>query len=242
MATYRRIETPKKGPIHIYQSDEFEPANYALTIFLHGFCLGKKKESWYVDQAWDEFDLRNQFDRANNSSMFVAVATKDGKGRPTYWKNLDELLDVLSKEMAQWVFEGERYEFEHVHVVGHSGAYANILHWLGHQDLCHITLLDGLYGGVTAFREWAQHPDHKNWLDLCVTRKTGTDRNAKKLLTKVPKYSTWTQLPGSVPEACNDTSQVLYVPLRMPHMKWVTGGEVLPLMFGRDEQVRYEFG
>jgi hypothetical protein len=227
-----RIETEKKGPILVYRPEGHEEKDGVL-IFLHGFNLGKAKTDWYVDQVWDEFDLMAKHDRSKSKATLVAIQTKHGRGKPIPWGDLEELLAKLE---AEGYPEARKY----VHVMGHSGAYANIKKWFGGLGMGstglmnHVTLLDGLYGYVKEYREFIVEYDMK--FDLCVGRGGVTHRNAGTLVAKLPDYHVWTKMPELL--LPRHESPVVYLPIKMPHMHWVTKSHAIELFAGRAQMIR----
>jgi hypothetical protein len=224
-----RIETEKQGPILVYRPEGHQIEDGVL-IFLHGFNLKKATTKWYVDQMWEEFDLEGKHERSNSKATLVAVQTKHGRGKPIVWKDLGVLLARLESE-------GYPEAAQYVHVMGHSGAYANIKKWFAFDNaglMDHVTLLDGLYGYVKEYRQFIQMNTVN--FDLCVSRNTVTHRNAGTLVAKLDEYHVWTEMPEYL--GARHLSPRVYLPIRLPHMHWVTKSNAIGLFAGRAQLIR----
>jgi hypothetical protein len=223
-----RIEHPDKGPVHIFQRPEHDDRS-GVVIYLHGWNLKRRLQPWYVDQVIEEHEIGRKFSDSYSNATLIVPACKEGRGQPVQWPNIEELLDFVDvKTGLTTAIAGQ------VHAVGHSGAYVNIKSWLGYELLNHITLLDAFYGWFKPYTEWAV--DTPNRLDLAVSRGSKPHKNAYRLLRKLADYHVIQRLPmGLTPvPAC----RVLYAPLELKHMEWVTTSHALSYFLHRAEILR----
>lgn len=221
-----RLVHEKKGPVHVWTPAEPETA-CDLVVFVHGFDLKGQRKPWYADNVVADFAVEKSLQSSylQNATLCV-IESKVGSGKPIYWRDLGELVSFLEDN---GVSAGGA-----VHAIGHSGAFANIALWLGHEALMHVTLLDATYGKFSAYAEWAKDDDH--WLDICVSKGGNTHKSAWSILKNVPGYWTWNTLPG-VDEA-HAPVEILYHVTHRSHMSWVMGGGVLPFFLTRGQHIR----
>lgn len=216
---YTRLEHPTRGPVHIWVPDNYSP-KCGATVFIHGFNLGSPV-TWYVDSAVEEFDLAGKAERAHVGSMVIAIASRVGRGKPIHWPSFADLRtfvdDNSDDSIPEWV-----------HVIGHSGGYANIALWLkeGEESIDHVSLLDATYGQFDVFAKWIAEP--RRALDICVSKGTRTHRNAARILDDLPGYYIF--LRGM---DARQNSRVTYYPTRRSHMSWVIDDDVIPVLIHR---------
>jgi len=225
---HTRVETTDKGPVHIVLPDDHDPRE-GVIIYLHGWNLGKKKGDWYVDQVWEEFGLERKLELSGSKAALVAIATQDGKGRPRYWESLEELLELVTCHLPpSW-----RTDYW-VHVIGHSGAWANSVAWLESDQLNHLTLLDAIYGGANHFRDWSLQPGR--YLDIGVNHGSGTHKKAWQIIKEHPSYHVWGVMPDL--DAKLETCGMVYMPIKLGHMEWVNKDDPFALFAKRSAAIR----
>ena len=221
---YRRIETKSSGPLHVYRPPDHTP-DHGVFVFVHGFNHGSRRK-WYVDYAWDEFRLQEKFTESGSQAMLVAVEARQNRSDKIRWSSLPKLTDALQAE--GYIVDGP------VHAIGHSAAYVQILKWL--DGLTHVTLLDGLYGSVGAYRSYVESGSDAN-IDLFASRGGDPHKNSAKLVSYLDAYHVWQKLPDLGTHL--DTSQVLYAPISgVPHMDWVINSPAITLAAARAQAIR----
>lgn len=182
-----RLDTDR-GPIHVWR-----PATYsgrAVVLYVHGYNTN-------VDQAWRQHHLADQFKASGLGAIYIAPEAPVGSSEGVRWPQLGALLAEVSRQTG--LVLAPPY-----HVVGHSGAYRTIAHWLSTPGLQQITLLDALYGHVADFVAWASGPERK----LITVAIAGAPLdNSRKIANK----------PG-----------VVFQQVKATHMGLVTSGAFLP--------------
>jgi len=227
---HQRLEHPQNGPVHVWFPKKYNPAD-GITVFVHGFGDGNP---WYVDVAVNQFSLERKLMGTMNRSALVAIESKGGKGKPIYWKDLDELTTFLDENIVNT--DIRPWPIEKVHAIGHSGAYDNISLWLKSPKLQQITLLDATYGKTMAFTFWFLSSE-TNYLDVATGKGGSTYKNAAKVFQKIPSYHFWQTIPDHEMDLI-DVSRAGQMVLPYQHMKWVEQDDAMMFFLTRGQMVR----
>ncbi|MEZ4405254.1 MAG: hypothetical protein R3A52_02005 [Polyangiales bacterium] len=196
-----------------------------VVVYVHGFLPGGRLEGFAtsVDRAWAKNFLREQFDASGVEATFVVIEAKKSSADRVKWPRLDALLDALGLDAP-------------VAAMGHSGAYSTLVGWLSDPRLKHVTLLDALYGDVSAYREFAASPGRTMTL---VATGGATLKNSRALLARLPaaQRSAWVQERVDVPSSMtNDAlaAKVLFIESRsLDHTALVLSQRAIPALVRR---------
>jgi hypothetical protein len=228
--TYQRLEHPKKGPVHVWFPKKYDPAD-GVTVFVPGFGDGKP---WYSDVAIDQFSIERKLKGTMSRAALVVIESKVGKGKPIYWRDLDELVTFLIENVVNT--DTRPWPIERVHAIGHSGAYDNISQWLKNPKLKQVTLLDATYGKMSYFASWfLRSEDH--FLDVAVSKGMPTHKNTFKVFQKIPSYHVWQKIPDHEMDFI-DVSRAGQMVLNYQHMNWVERDDAMMFFLTRAQMVR----
>lgn len=110
-----------------------------VVLYVHGYGVD-------VDSAIVKHDLEKQFRESGVSAVFVVVDAPSSANDDVRWPSLLKILTKLGVNKP-------------VVAIGHSGAYRTIAKWLRDPLLKGVVLLDGLYGHIAEFTDFARRGD-----------------------------------------------------------------------------------
>lgn len=214
-----RLET-EHGPVHVWQPRGYASASAGVVVYVHGLYTD-------VDRAWDEHRLARQFGDSRANAVFVVPEAPSAGTQEPFWPQLDDLLRTA--------LEGARIRRPPgpLVVVGHSGAYRQILLWLDEPRLKHIILLDGLYGGENLFADWARRATTAAAAMTVVT--SDTRKWTEHFLELVPDATRRDGVPSRIEalKPAERDAHVLVIWSQIKHMQMVTDGKTMPVMLQR---------
>jgi hypothetical protein len=180
-----------------------------------------------VDNAVSDFHLERKLRSANTNTVLVVPATRVGRGTTVRWKTWSSLRSWLEKEDGLYV------PTSHTHLIGHSGAWDNLAHWIKSEgdEVQHLSLLDATYDKFSVFRDWAKDSHHA--LDICVSRKTKTHTNAWSILKEQSGYYTFLK---DIDPA--QKSRIIYCVQSRSHMSWVIEDQPFVALLQRQRLIR----
>lgn len=210
-----RIAT-RRGPIHVWVPNGYDPATAATVIFVHGYYIG-------VDGAWREHRLPEQFAASRLNALFIACGAPEGPGEPVTWASLGELLGVVARAVPIGRPGGR------VVAIGHSGAYRTLESWLGDARLDTVALVDGAYGELVRYRAWLLRSGRRRLIDVGGDTRWRTDPFHRSLPGTYVVEGFPAPEEGALPEGA-ERARVLYIRAARDHMDLVTDGVALPMI------------
>jgi hypothetical protein len=206
------------GPIHVLLPASYQRSGAGIVIYVHGF-------NTTVDQTWREDHLAAQFKKSQLNAIFIAVAGPRAIADGVQYPSLDRVLRLVAKKTGLRLPRGQ------VVAVGHSAGYWTIAHWLDHERLERVVLLDGLYGFMAEYRRWiVEHEHHKLVLVARSTRRQSMSflRRLKGVVT-VARHR---RIPARVENLSRRArgARVLYLGSQHDHSALVSSGKVIPLV------------
>ena len=219
--THWRIHTSHHGAIHVFAPAGFRPDAAGVVVYVHCYFVN-------VDAAWREQKLVPQFVASGRNALFIVPEAPDSATAELSWPDLGELLRTVQRDT------GIKQPAGSLVVVGHSGAYRNILPWLSYTQLTDVLLLDAFYGGEADFRVWltaARGHDHHH-LTL-VTR--DTHDLADRLVASVPGAATADRVPERFDDltAEQKAAPLLNLSSQYDHMGVVVDAKAMPILLLR---------
>ncbi len=210
-----RFGTDTQGPVHVWVPKRYRPATADTVVYLHGFYTS-------VDQALLEHRLTEQFADSARNALFVVPETRSWRSDKLWWEDLEALLVQVEKKAKVERPKGG------VTVVGHSGAYRNVVPWLQHPALTRVVLVDGLYGNEDELLAWVDGATERGRQLVLVGVET---QQRQDWLTKKRGVTVVDGLPPlfvPLTLAQRSASILAFVGERFDHMSLVTSGRLLP--------------
>jgi len=213
--THLRFGTERQGPVHVYRPRHYQPKTATTVVYLHGFYT-------QVDAAMGEHQLARQFRDSGLNALFVVPATRSWATDGLPWEDLEALLATVETRAKVTRPSGA------ITVVGHSGAYKNVVPWLQHPAVRRVVLLDGLYGNDDDFTGWVEAPSDSPRQLVLIGFET---QQRAGWLTKKHAVATFDAVPfqyDELPANARKARIVSFQSERFDHMEQVTSGRLLP--------------
>ncbi len=207
--THWRLATDR-GPVHVWIPDNYDRDTAVTVVFVHGY-------NTYVDEAWNDYHLEDQFAHSGLNAMFIACAAPASLNRPVYWSSLSALLRTVQTGIDQPVPK-------EIVAVGHSGAYRTLVHWLPNEAMRTLVLLDAAYGEEDQFMAWTRDDKRHRLINVA----SDTIQESNWLHAFLPGTKRVDGLPTQWAEDVR-TSRVIYVRTGVGHMPMITDGVALPV-------------
>jgi len=208
--THWRLATDR-GPVHVWIPDNYD-RNTALTVvFVHGYGT-------WIDEAWVDYHLPEQFARSGLNAMFIACGAPAGPDRPMLWPSLSLLVRTVAAGIDQPLPKGELV------AVGHSGAYRTLVLWLTNPALHTLVLLDAAYGEQDQFMTWTRDDMRHRLINVA----SDTIPESNWIAGFLPGTMRVDGLPAEWTDETR-AARVLYVRTDVGHMPMITDGVALPL-------------
>jgi hypothetical protein len=207
-----RIDGPR-GPIHVWIPPGYHADTGATIIYLHGYYDG-------VDSAWTGHMLPEQFAMSALNALFIAPEAPVAAKTPINYPDLGEVLRIVEDKAG--VVRGGALTA----VIGHSGAFRTIDHWLDEPLVDQIIMIDSLYADQDEIAAWYRSsPRHRIVFvgedTLLWTEELARDIPETVILDRIPL--TYDQWP---PET--KTARSVYVRSQYYHMPLVMEGNTIP--------------
>lgn len=211
-----RFGTADQGPVHVWRPSFYRPQSASIVVYLHGFYSS-------ADSAFFEHRLATQFRDSGRNAVFIVPEVPSWRTDPLFWGDLEALLTTVFERLKLKRPEGS------VLVVAHSGAYRNVLEWLGHPRLKQLVLLDALYGGDRELQRWLQTPGLPGKQLVMVGFETA--QRSEWFVRAQPRVVRLDDVPYLYDRLPSLSAPVLYLSSdRFDHMALVTDGRVLPFL------------
>ncbi|XXF75640.1 hypothetical protein P2318_21575 [Myxococcaceae bacterium GXIMD 01537] len=205
-----------RGVVHQWKPRGYRAATAGTVIYIHGYYTN-------VDQAVEDHRLLEQFRASNRNALFIMPEAPCWNAEDVYWTDLDALLAEAARLSGQPQPKGPLI------IVGHSGAYRTLMHWLAHPRIREIVLLDGLYRGEDELDTWlaAEPPGKRRLLLVGIDTARRTEAWLSRRHPGAIRHRRFPQsaLPESAPE---HSAPLVYVRSRLEHMKVITEGRAVP--------------
>jgi hypothetical protein len=210
-----RLTTPA-GPVHVWVPKKYNPKRAETIIYVHGYYI-------YVDGAWSEHHLPEQFAAAGVNAMFIACEAPSGPTENVAWPQLADLLATVEKGIGQPTPRGR------IVAMGHSGAFRTLLDWLPEKELDTVVLLDAAYGEVEKYRDWVLGDEKRRLIDVgdLSTREWTDQLHAALPDTMVLDH--FPTLEEGLPRSAS-RARILYIKSTLGHFPLVTGGIAIPMI------------
>ncbi len=211
-----RIKT-SKGAVHVWVPPGYDRETAGTVVYVHGYYTDS-------DGAWKDHDLAAQFKKSKQNALFIVPDAPDGNDEDVFWTALADLRKAVRRANIR-VPDGPTV------VIGHSGAFRTIRHWIDHKAVAQVILLDALYGGNAAFDEFIgtgkRAKQHKM---ILVGEDTGM--KSKEFAKKYKFAVVRDQLPDTTSGFTKKEkkAKLLYIRSQYGHMEIVTGGKVIPML------------
>jgi hypothetical protein len=212
-----RLET-ERGPVHLWRPADYDPRTAGTVVYVHGYFTS-------VDQTWTDDHLAEQFEASGRNALFIAPQAPQSMEDPVSWTSLEGLLRTVDRDSPFRLPQGPLV------VIGHSGAFRTILHWLPDPRVRCVILLDGLYHGQREFRYWLRNsPGAKSHRLVLVGDETSqaSDRFARHIPGAARRSSIPEEFPDFAPREIR--APLLYLHSQYEHLDIVSGGKVIPLL------------
>ncbi len=211
-----RFGTDGKGAVNTWRPATYKPEGALTVIYVHGFYDN-------ADTAFWGHHLAEQFRDSGRNALFVVPEAPSWRTDDVIWKDLDELLLAVERQVKVKMPTGP------VWVVAHSGAYRTAAAWLVHPRLQRVVLLDALYSMDDEFSAWVKGGEGRRLTVIGFD----TAQRAEWFLRAHPNAVKLDDVPFLYDgfRAAQATAPVLYMSSeRFGHMEMVTSGRVLPLL------------
>jgi hypothetical protein len=211
-----RLQT-EDGVVYAWRPEDFNPAAAGIVIYLHGYYDS-------ADESWGQYGLPEQFWQSRQNAFFIAPESPIDDDEDVYWEDLDQLLSLVFRRIKQQRPSGP------VVVIGHSGAYRNILCWLDNPSVEEVILLDGLYNNEKEFGKWIgdTHVRQRRLILVGVETFENSQRFSNQFKFSVFRNS----FPRDYAEftRAEKEARLLNIKTTYDHMELVHTGEVIPLI------------
>ncbi len=201
-----RLETDN-GAVHVFQPRGYDPRTAGTVFYVHGYYDD-------VDDAWDEHQLKRQFDQSGKNALFIAIEAPKGETEDVRWKSQVALHQTL-KSYGIELPRGPKA------AVAHSGGFRTVRAWLWENQLDHVVLLDGLYNAEDQFGAWAATRSAP--ASLVLVAGAGTRERTEKLIAARDDVATVESHDAARPDA-----RIAVVRSNVGHMEMVTRVSVIP--------------
>ncbi len=211
----------ENGTVHVWRPAGYEAHAAGTVVYLHGHRSS-------ADESWKDFALATQFHNSGLNALFVVPDSTTDSEEGLHWESLGALLRFVARQTGV-----ERPPGPLV-VVGHSGAFRNIVVWLDDREIDDLILLDALYSFEEEFRAWilsSKGADKK--------RLTLVSRDTRRNALRFMKGITWSVGVTRIPEAYSKLSKkqrearILNMRSQYEHMEIVSSGRVIPFVLQR---------
>ena len=212
-----RLET-EHGALHFWIPENYDPLTAGMVIYIHGYYTT-------VDQTWENDHLARQFEESGRNALFVAIDAPMSNFQDVSWKSFDELLRTVQTQTPFPLPRGPLV------VIGHSGAFRTILLWLRDPRVQYVILLDGLYTGLSEYRDWLRpHRYAKPHRMVMVAHDTWRQSNqlARHTYGAARRRGIPARASGFTPREAH--ARLLYLFSQYNHMEMVSSGKVIPVL------------
>lgn len=199
-----------RGPVHVWIPDNYDRDTAQIVVFVHGY-------NKYLDEAWTDYKLPEQFERSGLNAMFIACGAPSNKNESVMWASLSGLLHAVAAGIDQPLPAGELV------AVGHSGAYRTLVLWLTNPALRTLVLLDAAYGEEDQFMTWTRGDAHHRLINIA----SDTIEESNWIHAFLPETKRIYGLPTDMPDDAR-AARVLYVRTWIGHATMIEDGRVLP--------------
>lgn len=207
-----RIDGPRGG-IHVWIPAGYHADTGATIVYLHGYYDS-------VDAAWTGHMLPEQFALSALNAIFIAPDAPVAPKTPLNYPDLGEVLRLVEDRTG--VPRGQALTA----VVGHSGAFRTIDHWLDEPLVDQLVMIDAMYADGEQIESWYRaSPRHRVIVvaedTLMWTEDFARDIPDTLILDRIP--TTYGEWPAEA-----KTARSVYVRAQYMHMPLVTEGNTIP--------------
>ena len=209
-----------RGPVHIWRPAGFDWRTAGTLVYLHGFYTS-------ADMCWEQHRLAEQFRQSRRNAVFVVPETTIVGNERLKWGELEPLLFAVQSQAHVSVPPGP------VVVMGHSGAFRNILSWLNSTRMEEIILIDGFYNSEPDFAGWLNNEKDKKPADRRMVL-VGFE-TAERSEAFLPSFGEALFREG-IPDDPGQfkrhekRARLLYVHSQYDHMSLITEGKAIPVL------------
>jgi hypothetical protein len=209
------------GIVHVWRPAGYDPRTAGTVVYLHGHRSS-------ADESFIQFGMATQFHNSGLNALFIVPdSTTDGE-EGLHWDSLGALLRYVARETGVERGPGSLV------VMGHSGAFRNIVAWLDDREIDDLILLDALYSYEDEFRSWILSSRNAEKKRLTLVSRD-TRRNALRFMRGI----SWSVGVLKIPESYaklnkrQRDARILNLRSQYEHMDIVTSGRVIPLVLQR---------
>jgi hypothetical protein len=211
-----RLQT-EDGVVHVWRPDDIQTASAGIVVYLHGYYDS-------TDESWEQYVLPEQFWQSRQNAFFIAPESPIDNDEDVYWVDLDQLLSMVFRRIKEQQPSGP------IVVIGHSGAFRNILCWLDNPRVEEVILLDGLYNNEKEFGKWIgdSHARNRRLILVAVETLENSQRFARQFRFSVFRNTFPRDYAGFT--KAEREARLLHIKTDHDHMELVHTGEVIPVI------------
>jgi hypothetical protein len=215
-----RLES-ENGVVHVWRPPGYDARTAGTVVYLHGHRSS-------ADESFVQFNMAQQFHSSGLNALFIVPdSTTDGE-EGLHGDSLGAQLRDVARETGVERGPGSLV------VMGHSGAFRNIVAWLDDREIDDLILLDALYSYEDEFRSWILSSKNAEKKRLTLVSRD-TRRNALRFMRGI----SWSVGVLKIPETYarlnkrQKDARILNLRSQYEHMEIVTSGRVIPLVLQR---------
>ncbi len=215
-----RLESDN-GVVHVWRPPGYDARTAGTVVYLHGHRSS-------ADESFNQFAMATQFHNSGLNALFIVPdSTTDGE-EGLHWDSLGALLRYVARETGVERGPGSLV------VIGHSGAFRNIVAWLDDREIDDLILLDALYSYEDEFRSWILSSKNADKKRLTLVSRD-TRRNALRFMRGISWSVGVTKIPDSYAKLNKRQrdARILNLRSQYEHMEIVTSGHVIPVVLQR---------
>jgi hypothetical protein len=215
-----RLES-ENGVVHVWRPAGYDAQSAGTVVYLHGHRSS-------ADESFNQFAMATQFRNSHLNALFIVPdSTTDGE-EGLHWDSLGALLRFVARETGVSRGPGSLV------VMGHSGAFRNIVAWLDDREIDDLILLDALYSYEDEFRSWILSSKNADKKRLTLVSRD-TRRNALRFMRGIAASVGVTRIPDSYAKLNKKQrdARILNLRSQYDHMAIVTSGHVIPMVLQR---------
>ncbi len=215
-----RLET-ETGVVHVWTPPGYDADNAGIVVFVHGYGDSS-------DSAWKDFRLAAQFKESKQNAIFIVPEAPRSNEDGVHFDSLTILLHEV------WDATRVKRPKSTIVLIGHSGAFRTIVHWLDYTNVDHVVLLDAMYAEEKSFKTWLEDAKGHERNKLTMVGEN-TAAKAEAFLKQFKTVVRRKRVPAQWSELTKKerTARILYMKSQYTHMQLVTSGKVIPLLLRR---------
>ncbi|MBN2724356.1 MAG: hypothetical protein JXR95_09825 [Deltaproteobacteria bacterium] len=215
--THWRIQTPSKGPIHVWVPKNYNRKRAGTVFYIHGYHTT-------ADKTWDNDKLGLQFRKSRQNAIFIVPEAPGSRNEAVVWESLRALKRTILKSNI-------RLPNGPTIVIGHSGAFRTISRWSANKLLAQIILLDAMYGAHKVWDDFIGTGKKARHHKLVILGKDTADKG-RAFAKKFPFAVIRKNMPARYEKFTKrqKRAKLLLIRSQYSHMSIVTSQSVIPVL------------